>query len=162
MYLSFKRVFDECRDKCVPKRNVKSVNRRQKPPWWNDKMSEIKQKLNNSKRSYKRRSTQRNFEILKSVEVEFKAAVEEEKNKWVELLCDKITYSNTPKEMWDTFKTLTSYQDLDGGNILPLLDRDNNPVFELEQKCQILQDNSLVGSIFRKIILMKISRKRLK
>ena len=145
MYLSFKGVFDECRDKSVPKRNVKSVNRRQKPPWLNEKMSEIKKKLNNSKRSHKRRSTQRNFEILESVEAEFKVAVEEEKNKWVEMLCDKITYSSTTKEMWDTFKTLTSYQDLDGGNILPLLDKDNNPVFELEQKCQILQDTFFSG-----------------
>ena len=42
--------------------------------------------------------------------------------------------------MWDSFKSLTSYQALDGGNILPLLDQDNNPVFELEQKCQILQE----------------------
>ena len=49
------------------------------------------------------------------------------------------------KEMWDTFKTLTSYQDLDGGNILPLLDKDNNPVFELERKCQILQDTFFSG-----------------
>ena len=54
------------------------------------KMSEIKKKINNSKRSYKRRSTQRNFEILESIEAEYKAAVEEEKNKWIEMLCDKI------------------------------------------------------------------------
>ena len=64
----------------------------------------------------------------------------------MESLCDKIMYSSTPKEMWDTFKTLTSYQDLDGGNILPLLDKDNNHVFDLEQKCQILQDTFFSGS----------------
>ena len=48
--------------------------------------------------------------------------------------------------MWDTFKTLTSYQDLDGGNILPLLDNDNDPFFYLEQKCQILPDTFFGGS----------------
>ena len=40
----------------------------------------------------------------------------------------------------------TSYQGLDGGNILPLLDQDNNPVFELEQKCQILQETFFSGN----------------
>ena len=48
--------------------------------------------------------------------------------------------------MWDTFKTLTSYQDLDGGNIHLLLDKDTNPAFDLEQKCQILQDTIFSGS----------------
>ena len=146
MYCSFKTVFDECREKSVPKRNVQNVNRRRKPPWWNDRMTEIKKRLNNAKRTYKRRSTQSNFETVASVESEFKIAEEEEKDKWVESLCDKITYSSTPKEMWDTFKTLTTYQDLDGGNILPLLDKDNNPVFDLDQKCQILQDTFFSGS----------------
>ena len=42
MYLSFKAVFNECREKSVPKRNVKNVNRRRKPPWWNDRMTEIR------------------------------------------------------------------------------------------------------------------------
>ena len=42
MYSSFKDVFDECREKSVPKQNV---NRRRKPPWWNDKMSEIKKRV---------------------------------------------------------------------------------------------------------------------
>ena len=146
MYASFKTVFDDCREKSVPKRNVQNVNRRKKPPWWNDRMSEIKTRLNKAKRTYKRRSTQTNFNTIEAVEVEFKAAEEEEKDKWVESLCDKITYSSTPKEMWDSFRTLTTYQDLDGGNILPLLDKDNNPVFDLEQKCQILQDTFFSGS----------------
>ena len=146
MYSSFKKVFDECHENSVPKRNVQNDNRRRKPPWWNDRMTEIKKRLNNAKRTYKRRSTQSNFETIESVESEFKVAEEEEKDKWVESLCDKITYSGSPKEMWDTFKSLTSYQDQDGGNILPLLDKDNNPVFELEQKCQILQDTFFSGS----------------
>ena len=146
MYISFKAVFDECREKSVPKRNIQNVNRRQKPPWWNDRMTELKKRLNKAKRTYKRRSTQNNFKEVETIESEFKVAEEEEKDLWMESLCEKITYSSTPKEMWDTFKTLTSYQDLDGGNILPLLDKDNNPVFDLEQKCQILQDTFFGGS----------------
>ena len=35
---------------------------------------------------------------------------------------------------------------IDGGNILPLLDKDNNPVFDLDKKCQILQDTFFSGS----------------
>ena len=66
------------------------------------------------------------------------------------------------KETWDTFKTLTSYQDLDGGNILPLLDKDNNPVFELEQKCQILQNTFFSGIQLQEKNLMTVSRKNLK
>ena len=44
------------------------------------------------------------------------------------------------------FRTRTTYQDPDGGNILPLLDKDNNPFFDLEQKCRILQDTFFSGS----------------
>ena len=86
------------------------------------------------------------IEALNLVEAKFKQTEEEEKDKWVKTLCDKITYSSSPKEMWDSFKSLTSYQDLDGGNILPLLDQDNNPVFELEEKCKILQDTFFSGN----------------
>ena len=35
----------------------------------------------------------------------------------------EITYSSTPKELWDTFKIETSYKFLDGGIILLLLDK---------------------------------------
>ena len=101
-------------------------------------MSEIKKCLNKAKMTYKRRSTEGNLNALQSIETELEKAEKEEKDKWMKILCDKITYSSTPKEMWDSFKSLTSYQNLDGGNIFPLLFRDN-PVFELEQKCKILQ-----------------------
>ena len=57
-----------------------------------------------------------------------------------------LQLSSTPKEMWDSFKSLTSYQDLDGGNVLPLLDRDNNPVFEYDQKSEILQETFFSGN----------------
>ena len=79
----------------------------------------LKKELNKAKRTYIRRSTEGKFEALNLVEAKFKETEEEEKDKWVKTLCDKITYSSSPKEMWDNFKSLTSYQDLDGGNILP-------------------------------------------
>ena len=77
MYSSFKTVFDECREKSVPKRNVQAVNRRRKPPWLNDRMTEIKKPLNIAKRTYKRRSTQSNFKTVESVESELKVAEKE-------------------------------------------------------------------------------------
>ena len=47
--------------------------------------------------------------------------------------------------MWDSVKKLTSYQDLDGGNVLPLLDENNQPVFDMQGKCDILQDTFFSG-----------------
>ena len=47
--------------------------------------------------------------------------------------------------MWQSLKTLTSYQDLDGGNVLPLLKEDNQPVFDIQGKCDILQDTFFSG-----------------
>ena len=37
-------------------------------------------------------------------------------------------------------KTLTSYQDLEGGDILPLFDKNEKPVFNIKGKCELLQD----------------------
>ena len=41
--------------------------------------------------------------------------------------------------------SLTSYQDLNGGNVLPLLNEDNQPVFDIQGKCDILQDTFFSG-----------------
>ena len=41
--------------------------------------------------------------------------------------------------MWESLRTLTSYQDSDGGNVLPLLNDENQPVFGLQEKGIILQ-----------------------
>ena len=49
------------------------------------------------------------------------------------------------KELWDSFKSLISYQDLNGGNVLPLYDQDNNPIFELQDKCLLLQETFFNG-----------------
>ena len=47
--------------------------------------------------------------------------------------------------MWDSLKSLTSYQDLDGGNVLPLLNEDSQAVFDMQGKCDILQDTFFSG-----------------
>ena len=47
--------------------------------------------------------------------------------------------------MWQNLKTLTSYQDLDGGNVLPLLNEDNQSVFDMQGKCDRLQDTFFSG-----------------
>ena len=81
--------------KVCQKRSVKSVNRRKTKTWWNERMNEIKKCLNKAKRTYKRRSTEGNFIALQAIETEFKKSEEEENDKWVKILCDKITYSST-------------------------------------------------------------------
>ena len=126
------------------------------PPWWNDAMSEIKKKLNKAKRNFKRRSNQQNYDSLKSVEEEYKRTEEEQKDLWTDALCDKISNGYSPKEMWDSLRTLTSYQDLDGGNILSLLNDSNQPVFDLPGKCSILKIPSSVENIYKPIILIMI------
>ena len=145
MYSSFKTVFDKCRDAAVPKRTFKYNDRRSHPPWWNDVMREIKKKLNKAKRDFKRRSTQQNYDKLKETENEYNREEEVQKDSWTDSLCDKISKSDNPKDMWQSLKTLTSYQDLDGGNVLPLLNEDNQPVFDIQGKCDILQDTFFSG-----------------
>ena len=108
-------------------------------------MSEIKKRLNKAKRNFKRRSTQQNHDALRTLKEEYKVVEEEQKDLWTNNLCDKISYSDTPKEMWESLRTLTSYQDLDGGNVLPLLNDDNQPVFDLQGKCSILQTTFFSG-----------------
>ena len=105
MYASFKTVFDECRDKSVPKRSVKSVNRRKKPPWWNERMNEVIKSLNKAKRTYKRRSTEGNFIALQSIETEIKKSEQEEKDKWVKILCDK-SHTAAPQKRCGTVLSL--------------------------------------------------------
>ena len=137
--------YDKCLQDCVPKKMVTVVNRRKKPPWWNEIVADFNTKLNRAKKSYKRRSTKQNFDHLKETKNNFDRAVEEEKNNWIKGLCSKINLCKSSKEMWDTFNNLTSYQDLDGGDILPLLDCQNQPIFEVAKKCDLLRDTFFSG-----------------
>ena len=47
--------------------------------------------------------------------------------------------------MWESLRTVTSYQDLDGVNVIPLLNEDNQTVFDLQGKCSILQTTFFSG-----------------
>ena len=55
------------------------------------------------------------------------------------MICDRITYASSSKEMWENFNKLTSYEDYNRGGGLPLLDENENPIFNREEKCQILE-----------------------
>ena len=46
-------IYTECMIEAVPRKEIKRTNRRnrrKKPPWWNDKVSESKQELNKAKK----------------------------------------------------------------------------------------------------------------
>ena len=61
------------------------------------------------------------------------------KVEWTQILCDKIMYANSSKELWESFNALTTYQDCNRGGVLPLLDENDNAVFGREEKCEILE-----------------------
>ena len=108
-------------------------------------MQDIKHQLNTAKKSYKRRSTPQNFLQLREIEKNYEEKAEEQKEVWIGSLCKKLSRTKSLKELWDSFRSLTSYQDLDGGNVLPLFDRDNKPIFEIQEKCLLLQETFFNG-----------------
>ena len=55
------------------------------------------------------------------------------------VICNKISYANSAKEMWENFNYLTTYQNNSGGGVLPLLDRNGEAVFNKEEKCAVLE-----------------------
>ena len=65
---------------------------------------------------------------------------ENAKAEWTKVVCDKISYASSSKEMFESFNTLTSYQDYNRGRVIPLLDDDGSPVFNGEDKCLILEN----------------------
>ena len=64
---------------------------------------------------------------------------DEAKESWAKQLCDKIAFAGSPKEMWESFNKLTTYQDYGRGGVLPYLDEKDCPVFEREEKCAVLE-----------------------
>ena len=117
---SFMDVYTECMIEAVPKKEIKVHSRRTKPPWWNDKVSEAKHDLNKAKKGFRRISTPENFEVLKNSEDAFDEAAEEAKATWTQVLCGKISFANSAKEMWESLNKLTSYQEYNSGGVLPL------------------------------------------
>ena len=69
---------------------------------------------------------------------------ENAKAEWKEVVCDKITYASSSKEIWESFNTLTSYQDYNREGVIPLLDDDGSPVFNREDKC-LIHENVFIG-----------------
>ena len=120
-------------------------NRRKKTPWWNDAVGEAKTDMNKAKKGFRRRRTPNNFDKLKSCENAFENAKKNAKVEWTQILCEKITYANSSKELWESFNTLTTYQDCNRGGVLPLLDENDNAVFGREEKCEILERVSFGG-----------------
>ena len=47
--------------------------------------------------------------------------------------------------MWSAFRKLTSYQDFIEGDMLPLLDDNDNPVFSKDETCDILKETFFSG-----------------
>ena len=72
--------------------------------------------------------------------------LDEAKESWAKQLCDKIAFAGSPKEMWESFNKLTTYQDYGRGGVLPLLDENDCPVFEREEKCAVLEKVFFGGS----------------
>ena len=96
--------------------------------------------FDSAEKSFRRRRTPYNFENLKNCENALEEVKENAKAEWTKLVCDKITYASSSKEMWESFNTLTSYQDYNRGGVIPLLDDDGSPVFNREDKCLILEN----------------------
>ena len=52
----------------------------------------------------------------------------------------RINKSNNPEEIWQNFRSLTSYQDENSGGVLPYKDSEQNAVCNSADKCKVLQD----------------------
>ncbi len=70
MTSSFMEVYEKCLVASIPKKEVKLNNRRSKPHWWNEELSEAKCKWNVAEKSFKRRQTPINLQMLKEKETE--------------------------------------------------------------------------------------------
>ncbi|MEW8546772.1 MAG: reverse transcriptase family protein, partial [Candidatus Thiodiazotropha sp.] len=137
---SFMEVFHGCMDKAIPRILVKEGSRRKKAPWINEDVKEIKHQLNVAKKKFRRRQTPNNLNSLRETEIKYDAVCEKAKHEWTEQICCKINECKNPKEMWQNFRALTSYQDEDTGGVLPLIGLDQNPIFDPKEKCKILED----------------------
>jgi hypothetical protein len=145
MFKSCQQIFDKCRNKSVPKRQVCLNRRRTSPPWTTEVVKEVKHELNKAQKSFKRRSTEQNYHKLQSAKVKYDEAVKVAKDQCVERICGKLSSTKDPKELWNCFRSLTSYQNLDGCDVLPLLDGQNLPRFHKDEKCQLLQGTFFSG-----------------
>ena len=71
--------------------------------------------MNKAKKSFRRRRSPINFETLNKCEDILESVTENAKTEWTELICDRITYASSSKEMWENFNKLTSYENYNRG-----------------------------------------------
>ncbi|MEW8548699.1 MAG: reverse transcriptase family protein, partial [Candidatus Thiodiazotropha sp.] len=140
MVESFMKVFHECMNKVVPTVTVRDRNRRSKAPWTNEEVKTTKHDLNKAKKKFRRRQTPNNLNSLRENEEKYEKACEKAKSEWTDNICIKINECRNPKEIWQNFRALTSYQDEEAGGVLPLIDLDKKIVFDPVEKCKVLQE----------------------
>ncbi|MEW8548209.1 MAG: reverse transcriptase domain-containing protein [Candidatus Thiodiazotropha sp.] len=145
MYTSFLSLFEECMKECVPKKMCKISERKNKPHWRNESVKEKKSVLNKAKKLFKRRGTPSNFQNLKAADDAYQQACDLAKQEWVEDTCKKIEMNNNPRERWQEFKKLTTYQNEDVGGVLPLVDNDGTAIFDANKKCKMLEETFFGG-----------------
>jgi len=137
-YESFSNILEETRDKYMPEKTFKQKKKSTKPCWWNENVSISKKHLNYCQKTFKRRNTLTNKQLLSEAEDNFKTSKETAQEEWTENLLNQFEKSSNPREMWDTYRKLTKKPA--SNSILPLIDQSANPVFKPEEKCKILQE----------------------
>ena len=80
------------------------------------------------------------MQSLHETEEECDKVCNKAKAEWTDNICIKINECNDPKEIWQNFRALTTYQDEDAGGVLPLIGLDNKPVFDKAEKCKVLEE----------------------
>ena len=145
MYQSFLDKFEQCVDDCVPQTKYNPNYRRKTPPWMDDNVKKKKNDLNVAKKHFKRRQTPQLLQELKTKEEEYTTSCTEAKSIWVEDTCRSIDSCSNPKEKWRAFHKLTTYEETDGGIVLPMLDENKTPIFDRTEKCKLLQKTFFTG-----------------
>jgi len=146
MYDSFLDTFNACVEECTPKTQVLADMKSNRPPWFNPEVKEAKNALNIAKKHFRRRKTPELLQNLKEKEATFEKICDTAKTDWVEETCDTINKCKNPKEKWSAFHRLTSYQNSNRGIVLPLVNTDNEPVFDSNSKCDILKETFFGGN----------------
>ena len=118
---------------------VKEGTRRRTAPWTNEDVKKCKHELNVAKKKFRRRQTPNNLQSKRVKEEECEKICEKANYEWTENICMKINDCSDPKQIWQNFRTLTSYQDEDAGGVLPFMDMDNKPIFDKSEKSKVLQ-----------------------
>jgi len=142
-YEKVENAMQHCMNICIPrvKRGKRSFHHH--PPWWDEKVKEVKHNLNKSQRNFKLRSTPNNYQELVSVEEQFEIVKTEAQIEWSENLCDKIGEAKSLKEKWSAFKKLSKKKT--ENIIVPLEDITKGILFEESEKSKKLESTFFGG-----------------